>query len=154
MTRLFAATALSLAATLSAALPALADSDDAVTTQLTAAYDDVMFDLETAITNRGLVIDRINNVGEMLERTKEAVGGSRTIFTAANVFTFCSAEVSRAVMEADPLNLQFCPYRIFVSERPEAPGEVVVGHPTYPAGAMDQVNALLDGIIAEALTGY
>jgi uncharacterized protein (DUF302 family) len=138
-----------------AALPAVADSaDPPVTRVVDAAYDDVMFELETAITNAGLVIDRVNHVGEMLERTKTAVGGTRTIFTEANIFTFCSAEVSRAVMEADPLNLQYCPYRIFVSERPEAPGEVTVGHPRYPAGVMDQVNVLLDGIIAEALAGF
>jgi len=150
MTRLSLALAFALAA-----LPALAESaDPPVTTTVTAAFDDVMFDVQTAITDAGLVINEVSNVGDMLERTKEAVGGTETLFTHASIFTFCSAVVSRAVMEADPTNLQYCPYRIFVSELPQAPGEITVGHPRYPAGAMDQVNVLLDGIIADALSGY
>jgi uncharacterized protein (DUF302 family) len=149
---LAATLALALAAT---ALPADAQTDDApVTRAVQAEYDDVIFELENAITDAGLLIDSVNHVGEMLERTKTDVGGTQTIFTHAQVFGFCSAAVSRQVMEADPLNLQHCPYRIFVMERPEAPGTITVGHPSYPSGSMDAVNALLDGILDAALAGY
>jgi len=146
--------AIATAAALAAATPALADGHDPVTRTVAGAYDDVMFDVETAITNAGLVIDAVNHVGDMLERTKEDVGGSETLFTGAKVFNFCSAEVSRAVMEADPMNLQFCPYTIFVMEQPGSAGEVTVGRRSYPSGAMEQVSAMLDGIIAEALADY
>jgi uncharacterized protein (DUF302 family) len=141
-----------IALALTAATPALAEPP--VTVTVTASYDDVQFDIENAITDAGLVIDSINHVGDMLERTKADVGGTQTIFTHAETYNFCSAEVSRTAMEADPLNLQYCPFRIFLMERPDAPGEVVVGHPRYPDGPMDAVNALLDGIIADALAGY
>ncbi len=142
------------AAAFLAAAPALAESHGPVVRTVQGSYDDVMFDVETAITNAGLVIDAVNHVGDMLERTKADVGSTTTIFTHAQVFNFCSAEVSRAVMEADPMNLQFCPYTIFVMEQPGAVGEITVGRRTYPAGTMDQVSDLLDGIIDEALTGY
>ena len=143
-----AAAALALAV----ATPALAEGP--VTTTVSGAFDDVQFDIETAITDAGLVIDAVNKVGEMLERTREDVGGTEVLFTQAQVFNFCSAVVSRQVMEADPMNLQHCPYAIFVAERPDAPGEIMVGRRAYPAGAMDAVAGLLDGIIADALAGY
>lgn len=143
-------TAAALALTLAA--PALAEGP--VTTTVSADFDDVHFDIEGAITDAGLVIDAVNNVGAMLERTREDVGGSEVLFTNAQVFNFCSAVVSRQVMEADPMNLQHCPYAIFVAERPDAPGEIIVGRRAYPAGPMDAVVELLDGIIADALAGY
>lgn len=137
---------------LTVAAPAFAEGP--VTTTVSATFDDVQFDIESAITDAGLVIDAVNNVGDMLERTRVDVGGTEVLFTAAQVFNFCSAVVSRQVMEADPMNLQHCPYAIFVAERPDAPGEIIVGRRAYPAGAMDAVAGLLDGIIADALAGY
>ena len=148
---------IALAATavaLLAAAPALAESHGPVTRTVEGAYEDVMFDVETAITDAGLVIDAVNHVGDMLERTRADVGSDVTLFTNAKVFNFCSAEVSRAVMEADPMNLQYCPYTIFVMEQPGAEGEITVGRRAYPSGTMDQVSALLDEIIDDALSGY
>lgn len=141
-----------LAASLALALPAQADT--AVTRAVDGAWDDVIWDIENAITGAGLVIDSVNHVGDMLERTRGDVGGGEMIYTHAQVFGFCSASISRAVMEADPMNLQYCPYRIFVMEQPDAPGVITVGRPVYPDGAMDAVNVLLDGIIDDALGGY
>jgi hypothetical protein len=51
-------------------------------------------------------------------------------------------------MEADPMNIAHCPYGIFVAERD---GEVIVGHRTYPEGPMQEVEALLDDIVREAV---
>lgn len=132
-----------------AAMPALAEGVVTYSTDL--AFDDVTFGIESAITDKGLVIDYVSHVGEMLERTKEDVGGTMTIYTQADVFLFCSASVSRQVMEADPLNIQHCPYGIFVAESPDG-GAVTVGHRDYPEGAMDVVEALLKDIVSEALS--
>ena len=146
--------ALATAVALLATAPAIAESHGPVTKTVEGAYEDVMFDVETAITNAGLVIDAVNHVGDMLERTKADVGGSEMLFTNAKIFNFCSAEVSREVMEADPMNLQYCPYTIFVMEQPGSEGEITVGRRVYPDGAMEKVSALLDNIIGEALSGY
>lgn len=140
---------MTLVAALWLAAPAYAQEPMTVTVQDT--FDNVSFAVQNAIIDAGLVIDSVSHTGDMLERTKTAVGGTKTLFLHADIFAFCSAKVSRAVMEADPMNVQYCPYRIFVAERPEAPGTIIVGHEVYPHGAMDQVNALLDGIIKDAL---
>lgn len=133
-----------------AALAAPALAQEPVTYTTSDSFDDVVFALENAILGHGLVIDSVSHTGDMLERTKEDVGGTMTIFTKADIFSFCSASLSRKVMEADFLNVQFCPYDIFVYTRPEAPEETVVGFRAYPEGAMQEVQALLDSIAREA----
>nr|WP_138016734.1 DUF302 domain-containing protein [Shimia litoralis]TKZ18128.1 DUF302 domain-containing protein [Shimia litoralis] len=126
-------------------------NDTAVTYTVDQDYDDVTFGLESAITDKGLVIDAVNHVSEMLERTKEDVGGTQTVFLKAEVFSFCSATLSRKVMEADPMNLQFCPYGIFVMQTPDAPDQTTIGYRILPEGPMKEVQALLDDIVQEAI---
>lgn len=145
MIRMFAATVMVAGAT-------AAGAQDVITYKSTESYDDVVFALENAIVGAGLVVDNVSHVGSMLERTREDVGATRTLFTQADVYQFCSARVSREMMEADPMNIAFCPYGIFVAELADAPGEVVVGFRRYPDGPMQTVQALLDGIAREAVT--
>ena len=113
-------------------------------------FADVAFGVESAILAKGLVIDHIAHTGEMLERTRADVGSDKVLFLAADVYEFCSARVSRQVMEADPLNFHFCPYAIRIYEQPETAGTVTVSHQIY-SGTMEPVNALLESIVAEAL---
>ncbi|MHC0054159.1 DUF302 domain-containing protein [Actibacterium sp. D379-3] len=130
------------------AAPALAE--DAVTYTTSDSFDDVVFALENAVTGQGLVIDSVSHTGDMLERTKADVGSDVTIFTKADIFSFCSAALSRKVMEADFMNVRFCPYDVFVYVRPDMPDETVVGYRTFPEGPMQEVQALLDTIAREA----
>lgn len=124
---------------------------DMITYDTDQSFDDVTFGLENAILDAGLVIDSVSHTGEMLERTKGAVGSDVTLFTNADVYSFCSAKLSREVMEADPMNIVFCPYDIFVMVRPETPDTTTIGFRTYPDGAMKQVEALLDGLAKAAI---
>jgi uncharacterized protein (DUF302 family) len=94
------------------------------------------------------VIDYVSHTGEMLERTGQDLGSDVRIFDAADIFLFCSAVVSRRVMEADPMNVAHCPYSIFVADRA---GEVMIGYRRYPDGIMQQVQALLDSLVQDAL---
>lgn len=136
-----------LTATLAAA-PAAWAQDAYVAHPFEGTFEDAAFAVESAITNQGLVIDYVSHVGDMLNRTGQDVGSDVVIFDQAEIFVFCSAAVSRRVMEADPMNIAFCPYGIFVSDRG---GEVTVGYRTYPEGPMDEVEAMLEGIVAEAV---
>lgn len=135
------------AATLAIASPA---SAELVTRTIDGNFDDIAFAVESAIVGRGLVIDHVSHVGDMLERTRADVGGTVTLFTAANIFQFCSATLSRKVMEADPTNIRFCPYGVLVMETPDAPGKITLGYNALPEGPMQEVQALLADIVAEA----
>ena len=140
-----------LAAVAACALAGAAQAQDAHSWEVEDDFANVTFAVENAIIGAGLVVDHVSHTGEMLERTREDVGSDKVIFTGADVFSFCSAKVSRAVMEIDPTNVQFCPYNIFVYETPERPGVITVGFRDYPEGEMDMVEEMLGGIVAEAL---
>lgn len=131
-----------------AAAPAFAD--DIVTYETDLSFDDVVFGLENAILDEGLVIDHTSHVGDMLERTRADVGSDVVLYEAADVFGFCSATVSRSVMEADPMNVAYCPYHIFVVQRAGA-DEVMIGYRGFPEGPMDEVEALLDKLARAAI---
>ena len=114
------------------------------------SYDDVMFGLENAILDFGLVISEHNHVGDMLERTKADLGATETIYAYADVFGFCSAPLSRAAMLEDPMNIRFCPYNIYMHQISEG-SPVVIGYDVYPQGALQDVQALLDDITRSAI---
>jgi uncharacterized protein (DUF302 family) len=128
--------------------PIAATAQDAITYPFPGSFEDASFAIETAIINRGLVIDFTSHIGDMLSRTAADMRAEETVFNDAEIFLFCSAAVSRRVMEADPMNIMHCPYGIFISD---IEGEVLIGHRDYPDGPMQEVEALLDAIILEAL---
>ena len=131
-----------------AMIPMTAMAQDAITFPYPGSFEDASFAVESAIIDRGLVIDFTSHVGDMLNRTGADVGSAEVIFDNAQIFLFCSTAVSRRVMEADPMNIMHCPYGIFVAERE---GAVLIGHRDYPDGPMQEVEALLDAIILEAM---
>lgn len=126
---------------------ALADETSTVY-NFDGSFEDATFSVESAIVGKGLVIDYVSHTGEMLNRTGADVGGKKKLFEAADIFVFCSAVISRKVMEVDPMNIAHCPYGVFVAERE---GKVMVGYRNYPKGAMQEVQALLDEIAKEAV---
>ena len=128
-----------------------ASAADMITYETDQSFDDVIFGLESAIVDAGLVIDSVSHTGDMLERTKGDVGSDVTLFLNADVYSFCSAQLSREVMEDDPMNIVFCPYDIFVMVRPETPDMTTIGFRSFPDGAMKKVEALLDGIAKAAI---
>lgn len=124
-----------------------------------ADFEDVRFGLENAIVNRGLVIDYTSHIGEMLERTSADVGGTKKIFSNAQAMLFCSADLSRKAMEANPANIAYCPYTLFVYDTPDAEGSVTVGFRRLSEtgseaskAAIGEVNALLESIAQEAVS--
>ena len=133
---------------LALATPSMAD--EAVIYPFDGSFEDARFAVENAILGQGLVIDYVSHVGEMLNRTGADVGSDVKLFENADIFIFCSAVVSREVMEADPMNLVHCPYGIFVADRD---GQVMIGHRDFPEGPMDKVEALLAGIVRDAMDG-
>lgn len=144
---LIAATAaLSLGA--GAALAESHGSDIATVYDFEGDFGDATFAVENAIVGAGLVIDSVSHTGDMLARTGLDVGSEVTIFDGADIYSFCSAIVSREVMEANPMNVAFCPYNIFVTDRE---GQVQIGYRNYPEGEMQKVQSLLDGIVQDAI---
>jgi hypothetical protein len=139
----------SIALAAGVAAPLAASAEEVRIYEYDGAFEDATFGVESAIVNRGLVIDFTSYVGDMLARTKDDVGGSEDLFEGAQVYLFCSATLSRKVMEADLANVGYCPYGVFVAQPAEG-GPVRIGYRTMPEGPMQEVEALLDEIAREA----
>jgi uncharacterized protein (DUF302 family) len=128
-------------------------------TEVTArgSFDDVKQQLVLAIENRGLIVNHESKVGEMLERTGKDLGVANRIYLRAEVLEFCSATLSRQVMEADARLLALCPYGIGIYS---LPGETNTVHLVYRRpprqGAeaavqiLQQVDRLLHEIVQDA----
>lgn len=130
--------------------PALAQ-DDVTTYTTEAPFAEVIADLEDAVVNRGFVVDYHGHIGDMLARTAGDIAGSKPLYQEAEILQFCSATLSRKVMQADIANIAYCPYVLFAYEPAENPGKVTVGFRRLPdGGGRDEVNALLEDIAGEA----
>ncbi|MCB1482335.1 MAG: DUF302 domain-containing protein [Rhodobiaceae bacterium] len=134
---------------------AAAGGDVTVFSAKDTTFEAVVQGLNDAIVNRGFTIDYHGFIGDMLKRTAEDVGAKKELYKDAEFFTFCSAVVSRRVMEADIGNIAYCPYVLFVYEEQDMPGTVTVGFRHLPeGGGRDEVNALLEEIAKEASEGF
>jgi hypothetical protein len=121
------------------------------------SFESVKEEVTNAIVKRGFVVDYTAHVGAMLARTAKDVGASKTIYSDAQSLQFCSATLSRRMMEADPANIAFCPHVIFVYALPGSPGITYVGYRPLPRtgsraskAVLRAVDALLDAIAREA----
>ena len=134
------------------AAPTLAADDGVLTMDTATAFADAAQAVNDAIVNRGYSVDYHGFIGDMLKRTAADVGATKEIYKDAQFFTFCSAVVSRKVMEGDAGDIAYCPYVVFVYEKPDAGGKTTVGFRKLPAGgARDGVNELLTSIVEEAV---
>ncbi len=130
-----------------------------VTYSKKAKFEDVRDDLKLAIESKGLVIDYHAHINQMIERTGKDVGSTRRIYVDLQAFVFCSAVLSRKMMEADAANAAMCPYSITVYARASEPDRVHVAYrrPWRPDGsaaskaALKEVETLLDGIARSSL---
>lgn len=121
-------------------------------------YEDVREDLELAITDRGMIVNNVSHIGNMLARTGKVVGASKQIFTEAESLEFCSSVISRRMMEADPHNIVFCPYIISVYTLPGEKNRVYLAYRRpLPVGssaskhALQAVEKLLRSIVDDVL---
>ncbi|EXJ14006.1 DUF302 domain-containing protein [Imhoffiella purpurea] len=97
-----------------------------------SSFDDVLDGLEAAIRERGMYINNVMNMGEMLDRTGKDLGTAEPIYTHAKSIEFCSATLSRAMLQEDPTRIVNCPFIISVYERHEEPGTTYLVHREIP----------------------
>lgn len=97
---------------------AQAGENYAVTFKSQGAYQDVRDNLQMAIEGKGLKITNTNHIADMLDRTGKDLGQTKVVYENAEQFEFCSATVSRHMMEADPHSIVMCPYNIAVYKVP------------------------------------
>lgn len=121
-------------------------------------FETVRDQAKDAITDRGMVINNISHIGNMLERTRKDLGIGERLYLHAEALEFCSAVISRKMMETDPHNIVFCPYIIIIYELPKQPGKIHVAYrkpqlvgSDASRASLKAVEKLLDDIAREAI---
>lgn len=138
-------------------LPALAAESYSVLFKTQGDFQYVRDSVESAIEGKGLKINHTNLIAGMLERTGKDLGMTKQILTNGEQFEFCSATISRAMMEADPHAIVMCPYNLAVYTLP-GDANVYISYRKPPdtsnpalKQALDDVEKLLTEIIQDAL---
>lgn len=114
--------------------------------------------VKQAINDRGMVITAVSHISNMLQRTAKDIGATKKVFVKAEALLFCSATLSREMMEADPHNAVFCPYNITIYELADKPGTIYVAYrrPQLVGSeaskkSLRAIDKLLDDLIRAAL---
>ena len=77
-------------------------------------FEDTREAIRLAIENRGLVVNYTSHIADMLQRTGTDLGTAQRIYDQAEIIEFCSASLSRQMMQTDPHNIVFCPFAIAI----------------------------------------
>lgn len=122
-------------------------------------FADARENLKFAVTNLGMVISDELHLSEMLDRTGKDLGLTTRVYAHAETIAWCSASLSRKMVEAESTSLVFCPFAVSLYEREGEPGKVYaafrkpwLGEASDAARAvMDEVEAMYHEVAAAAV---
>lgn len=129
-----------------------------VVSKTTGTFEEVKDNLTNALTNRGMVVNNVAHIGDMLARTGKDLGKAAPIYSKAEAIEFCSATISRKTMEANPHNIAYCPYAIAIYVLPKEPNTVYVTYRKPTGGdtkaskaSLGEVEKLLRDLVKETI---
>lgn len=142
-----------------AAMAFAAQAEDYAVYESDSSFEDVMDALRLAIEERGMYINNVMHMGEMLERTGRDLGMEGKIYTRADSIEFCSAVLSRKMTAENPARIVNCPFIIAVYTLPDQPDTTYVVHrlfssaETQGSAVMQEVAKMLRGV-SEGATSW
>ena len=98
-----------------------------------SSFDDVLQGLKLAIEERGMYINNVMHMSEMLERTGKDLGMDEVIYGRAESVEFCSAVLSREMTSEEPARIVNCPFIIAIYALPGDEDTTYVVHREIPA---------------------
>jgi uncharacterized protein (DUF302 family) len=93
-------------------------------------FETVMEGATMAIQERGMYINNVMHMDEMLERTGKDLGMDEKIYEKAHSIEFCSAVLSRKMTSENPTRIVNCPFILSVYVLPGEPEKTYVAHRT------------------------
>ncbi len=113
-------------------------------------FPDVMQALTMAIEEKGMYINNVMHMGEMLERTGKDLGMDQRIYTHAESIEFCSALLSRKMTSDNPHRIVNCPFIISAYVLPSEPDITYIVHRKIHMGdgegVMKEVASMLESL--------
>ncbi|KAA6181627.1 DUF302 domain-containing protein [Thiohalocapsa marina] len=123
-----------------------------------SSFEDVMDALKLSIQERGMYINNIMHMDEMLERTGKDLGLGDAIYGSAQSVEFCSAVLSRRMTAENPARIVNCPFIVSVYTLPDQPDTTYVAYRTISdsetqgSQVMQEVAAMLEGVAEGAVS--
>lgn len=121
-------------------------------------FETVMEGAKMAIQERGMYINNVMHMDEMLERTGKDLGMDEKIYEKAQSIEFCSAVLSRKMTSEDPTRIVNCPFILSVYVLPGQPEKTYVAHRTVSdqevqsSKIMAEVSEMLKGVADGAVS--
>jgi uncharacterized protein (DUF302 family) len=140
--------ALVVAPSATAAEPLAADGGYAVY-ESDSSFEDVLDGLKLAIQERGMYINNVMHMDEMLERTGKDLGMEEALYGRAQSIEFCSALLSRKMTAENPARIVNCPFIIAVYTLPDEPETTYVAHRRIPTAETEASTVMRE--VAEML---
>jgi uncharacterized protein (DUF302 family) len=123
-----------------------------------SSFEDVLDGLKLAIQERGMYINNVMHMGDMLTRTGKDLGTDETLYTHAQSVEFCSAVLSRKMLAEAPARIVNCPFIIAVYTLPDDPGTTYVVHRQIPrteiesSAVMHEIADMLKDVASSAVS--
>jgi uncharacterized protein (DUF302 family) len=120
-------------------------------------FETVLEGAKLAIQERGMYINNVMHMGEMLERTGKDLGMDGKIYEKAQSIEFCSAVLSRKMASEDPSRIVNCPFILAVYVLPGEPNKTYVAHRTVSgqevqsSEIMSEISQMLKGVAEGAI---
>ena len=114
-----------------------------------ASYADAKEDLLGSIAANGMVVSNTSYAKDMLANTAEVSGVKTPVYNEAEIVSFCKADLSHALVKANPHNIVLCPYAIAIYVLHDEPERVYLSFriPEISEAATQPIQELLIKII-------
>jgi len=134
----------------------LQEQGPVVVYQSNSSFDTTVENLQSAITNRGMLVSKVLYVSDMLNRTGKDLGYPNPVYINAKSIEFCSAKISHRMIKESPLNLVVCPFTIAVFVKVEEPDKVYLAFGKQEVDGnhsdiVDVIHEMLHGIVRETV---
>lgn len=129
-------------------------ADDIVVRELQPlAYADARAALLDAFVDEGLAPPAVSPFGDMLARTAPDLGHRADFYAEAEIFSFCSAQVSGRMIAEDVRNIALCPMTVALYTLPGRPRTVFLATrpPALQSPASEFARALLRRIVERTI---
>jgi len=131
--------------------PAVAAGDAYAIYESESDFETVLEGAKIAIQERGMYINNLMHMDEMLERTGKDLGMDGKIYEKAQSIEFCSAVLSRKMTSEDPSRIVNCPFILSIYVLPGEPSKTYVAHRRVSAQEIASSEIMAE--VAEMLQG-
>ena len=123
-----------------------AHEDPILTTAVDGSFREVSRNVRAAIVGKGIHIANVLSASDMLRRTGPAYGYHNDVYADAEIYEFCSTDISHKLARRHPDNIVLCPFTISVYSLIDEPGKVRISYrvPHGRPGTEPEIKLVLD----------